>query len=183
MAADLEVLKKILPRFGKESALRKATGWIAEKLARIKTKSAGEKTGQLGLVQALEALVLGYGEAASLARAQRIIRHVALAQGSGPGEAGGASDRTVGAGGSTAIGSGPPEFSESVSKPKKRGPRTLRSWRVALSRSRRQSAVATERKRISHNGRLGRAANSQAEASPRAVRWGPVNQRLRRPKE
>ncbi len=57
--ADLDVLRKLLRRFGKESALRKATAWIAEKIARMKTKSAGEQAGELGLVQALEVLVLG----------------------------------------------------------------------------------------------------------------------------
>lgn len=57
--ADLDVLRKLRRRFGKESALRKATAWIAEKIDRMKTKSAGEQAGELGLVQALEVLVLG----------------------------------------------------------------------------------------------------------------------------
>ena len=56
---DLEVLRKLLQRFAKESALRKAGGWIAEKIGQIKLKGAGEKPGELGLVQALEVLVLG----------------------------------------------------------------------------------------------------------------------------
>jgi hypothetical protein len=57
--ADLEVLRKLLQRFSKESALRKAGGWLAEKMGRTKIKLAGEKVGELGLVQALEILVLG----------------------------------------------------------------------------------------------------------------------------
>jgi hypothetical protein len=56
---DLEVLRKLLQRFSKESAIRKAGAWISEKIARIKIKGAGEEAGELGLVQALEILVLG----------------------------------------------------------------------------------------------------------------------------
>ena len=57
--ADQEVLKKLLQRFSKESALRKAGGWLAEKFGRVKLTGAGEEMGELGLVQALEMLVLG----------------------------------------------------------------------------------------------------------------------------
>ncbi len=59
VTADLEVLRKLLQRFGKESALRKAGAWIAEKMGQTKIKIGGEKFGELGLVQALEILVLG----------------------------------------------------------------------------------------------------------------------------
>ena len=59
VVADLEVLRKLLQRFSKESVIRKAGAWIAEKMARAKIKVAGDKTGELGLVQALEILVLG----------------------------------------------------------------------------------------------------------------------------
>ncbi len=57
--ADQEVLRKLLQRFSKESAIRQAGAWIAEKISRVKLKAAGEKAGELGLLQALEALVLG----------------------------------------------------------------------------------------------------------------------------
>jgi hypothetical protein len=57
--ADQETLQKLLQRFSKESALRKAGGWLAEKFGRVKLKGAGEEKGELGLVQALEILVLG----------------------------------------------------------------------------------------------------------------------------
>ena len=56
---DLEVLRKLLHRFSKESVIKKTGAWIAEKMSRAKLKLAGEKAGELGLVQALEALVLG----------------------------------------------------------------------------------------------------------------------------
>ena len=59
VVADLEVLRKLLQRFSKESVIRKAGAWIAEKMARAKIKVAGDKAGELGLVQALEILVLG----------------------------------------------------------------------------------------------------------------------------
>ena len=59
VVADLEVLRKLLQRFTRESVVRKAGAWIAEKIARTKVKVAGDKAGDLGLVQALEVLVLG----------------------------------------------------------------------------------------------------------------------------
>src|SRR3954471_8866245 len=59
IAADLEVLRKVLHRFSKESALRKAGAWLVEKFSRIKVKTTGDKRGELGLVTALEILVLG----------------------------------------------------------------------------------------------------------------------------
>ena len=60
IGTDQEVLRKLLRKFkAKESAVRKAGGWIAEKFSRVKIQGAGEKVGELGLVQALEALVLG----------------------------------------------------------------------------------------------------------------------------
>lgn len=58
--SDQEVLRTLLRRFkAKENAVRKAGGWIAEKFSRVKIQVAGEKVGEMGLVQALEALVLG----------------------------------------------------------------------------------------------------------------------------
>ena len=60
IAADQEVLKKIAQRFNaNESAIRKAGAWLAEKAARVKITAAGHKKWQLGLVEALEVLVLG----------------------------------------------------------------------------------------------------------------------------
>jgi hypothetical protein len=54
------VLKKIVQRFNAEqNTIRKAGAWLAEKFARAKLSMAGQKKGQLGLVEALEALVLG----------------------------------------------------------------------------------------------------------------------------
>jgi hypothetical protein len=59
VSADQEVLRKLLRRFAKESVVRKAGAWIAEKFTRAKIKTAGEKVGEMGLLQALEVLVLG----------------------------------------------------------------------------------------------------------------------------
>jgi hypothetical protein len=59
VASDQEVLRKLLQRFSRESAIRKAGAWIAEKLTRVKIRLAGDKAGELGLVEALEILVLG----------------------------------------------------------------------------------------------------------------------------
>jgi hypothetical protein len=59
IVSDQEVLKKLLQRFAKESALKKAASWIAAKIVQAKTRAGGENPGEMGLVQALEALVLG----------------------------------------------------------------------------------------------------------------------------
>ena len=60
IAADQDVLKKIVQRFNaNESAIRKAGAWLAEKVARVKMTVSGKKRGQLGLMEALEVLVLG----------------------------------------------------------------------------------------------------------------------------
>jgi len=56
---DQEVLRMLVQRFGKESAIKKAGAWMVEKFSRAKLKVAGENAGELGLVQAFEALVLG----------------------------------------------------------------------------------------------------------------------------
>jgi hypothetical protein len=58
--ADQDVLRKLLRKFkANESAIRKAGGWLAEKFGRAKIQAAGDKFGEMGLVQALEVLVLG----------------------------------------------------------------------------------------------------------------------------
>ena len=59
VTADQEVLQKLLRRFSRESVLRKAGAWMAEKFGRVKLRLAGDKAGELGLVEALEVLVLG----------------------------------------------------------------------------------------------------------------------------
>src|SRR5581483_8433130 len=59
VTSDRDVLGKLLQRFSKESALKKTGAWIAEKFNRVKLRLAGEKRGELGLVEALEILVLG----------------------------------------------------------------------------------------------------------------------------
>ena len=60
VSADQDVLHKLLRKFkAKESAIRKAGGWLAEKFGRAKIQVAGDKFGEMGLVQALEVLVLG----------------------------------------------------------------------------------------------------------------------------
>jgi hypothetical protein len=60
VSADQDVLRKLLQKFkGKESAMRKAGAWIVEKFSRAKIQASGEKLGEMGLVQALEVLVLG----------------------------------------------------------------------------------------------------------------------------
>jgi hypothetical protein len=59
IVSDQEVLKKLLQRFAKENALKKAASWIAAKITQAKLRVGGENPGEMGLVQALEALVLG----------------------------------------------------------------------------------------------------------------------------
>ena len=60
VVADQDVLKKIVHRFNaNQSALRKAGAWLAEKVGRAKLNMAGHKKRELGLVEALEVLVLG----------------------------------------------------------------------------------------------------------------------------
>src|SRR6478672_1600891 len=59
VSADREVLARLLQRFSKESPIRNAVAWLAEKFNRVKIKLAGDKAGELGLVEACEVLVLG----------------------------------------------------------------------------------------------------------------------------
>jgi len=55
--ADQETLRDLIRKLGaKESALRKAAAWVAEKLGRAKIGDADESA---GLLQALEAMALG----------------------------------------------------------------------------------------------------------------------------
>ena len=59
VVADQDVLRKLLQRFAGESAILKATAWLVEKFGRVKIKLAGEKIGEMGLLEALEVLELG----------------------------------------------------------------------------------------------------------------------------
>lgn len=57
---DQEVLKELLSKCNfPEGKLRQAAGWMAEKISRIKLESSGLNPCELGLVEALELLMLG----------------------------------------------------------------------------------------------------------------------------
>ena len=58
--ADEEKLRDLMRMCEvKEGAIRKAGAWLAEKFGRAKFSLGGEESGQFGLLQALETLVLG----------------------------------------------------------------------------------------------------------------------------
>jgi hypothetical protein len=58
--ADQDTLQDLIEKLGKkESAVRKAGAWVAEKLSRAKIRLSDSEKGQMGLLHALEALVLG----------------------------------------------------------------------------------------------------------------------------
>ncbi len=58
--ADQETLQELIEKLGeKESAVRKAGAWLAEKLSRAKIRLSDSEKNQLGLLHALEGLVLG----------------------------------------------------------------------------------------------------------------------------
>ena len=60
IAADQEELREMMRALEvKESSVRKAGAWIAEKVGRTKLRPEGEGSGDPGLFLALEALVLG----------------------------------------------------------------------------------------------------------------------------
>jgi hypothetical protein len=57
--ADQDTLQDLIAKLGKkESAVRKAGAWVAEKLSRVKIRLS-ESGGEMGLLHALEGLVLG----------------------------------------------------------------------------------------------------------------------------
>jgi hypothetical protein len=67
---DQEQLKELMQKLGAdESAVRKAGAWLVEKLARAKIGLSDEGEGEIGLLLALEALVLGITGKRSLWRA------------------------------------------------------------------------------------------------------------------
>jgi hypothetical protein len=60
VVADQEILRKLVKRFkADEGPIRKAGAWLVEKFSRARIRVSGEKAGELGLMQALEVLVLG----------------------------------------------------------------------------------------------------------------------------
>lgn len=67
---DQEQLKELMEKLGAdESAVRKAGAWLVEKLSRAKIELSEEAEGEVGLLLALEALVLGITGKRSLWRA------------------------------------------------------------------------------------------------------------------
>jgi DNA-binding MarR family transcriptional regulator len=57
---DQSTLKKLIERLGeKESSVRKAGAWVAEKLSRSKIRLSDSEEGKMGLLHALESLALG----------------------------------------------------------------------------------------------------------------------------
>jgi hypothetical protein len=60
VSADQEVLRDLLNTFGeKESTVRKAGAWLAEKLGRVKLGISENEVAGAGVLEALEAMVLG----------------------------------------------------------------------------------------------------------------------------
>jgi hypothetical protein len=58
--ADQGTLQDLIEKLGeKESAVRKAGVWVAEKFSRAKIRLSDSEEGRMGLLQALEGLVLG----------------------------------------------------------------------------------------------------------------------------
>ncbi|MGI8821194.1 MAG: hypothetical protein ACR2ID_10060 [Chthoniobacterales bacterium] len=58
--ADQRVLEELMGHIGADqSTLKKAGAWVGEKFSRAKTRVAGSNDDQLGLLHALEALMLG----------------------------------------------------------------------------------------------------------------------------
>src|ERR1700682_506240 len=60
ISADQEKLRDLIRKLGgEESVVHKAGAWMIEKLGRVKIGAAGDKGGELGLLQALEGLAMG----------------------------------------------------------------------------------------------------------------------------
>ncbi len=58
--ADQERLEELIKKVGaKESAVRKTGAWVVEKFARMKVRVNGSEKDQMGLLDALEALLIG----------------------------------------------------------------------------------------------------------------------------
>jgi hypothetical protein len=72
---DQRVLQELLRAAGgKESRVRKATAWVAEKLGEAKLKLDDPGSGELQLLEALESLALGIQGKLSLWRALEVVR-------------------------------------------------------------------------------------------------------------
>jgi len=75
ICADQDELREIIKALEiEESGLRKAGAWVAEKVSRAKLTLGGEETADLGLVQALEIVLLGIKGKESLWRALASVR-------------------------------------------------------------------------------------------------------------
>jgi hypothetical protein len=60
IAADQDTLQDLLAKLGeKEGAVQKAGAWVAEKVSRAKIRLSDSEKNQLGLLHALEGIVLG----------------------------------------------------------------------------------------------------------------------------
>ncbi len=58
--ADQKVLRNLMQRFNaKQSAVRRIGAWFGEKFGWARTRMAGDERGEVGLLHALEVLVLG----------------------------------------------------------------------------------------------------------------------------
>jgi hypothetical protein len=68
--ADQRTLQDLIKKLGeKESAMRKTGAWVAEKLARMKVRVSDSEKDQMGLLDALEGLLLGITGKGALWRA------------------------------------------------------------------------------------------------------------------
>jgi hypothetical protein len=78
ITADQDELRAIMRALEvKESGMRKAGAWVAEKLGRAKLGAEGDSSADPGLFQALEALVLGITGKSALWRALAAVRESA----------------------------------------------------------------------------------------------------------
>ena len=71
IVSDQDELKRIVAGVGGESTMRKAAGWMVEKMLRLKMKTGGDEFGELGVLEALESLALGITGKGLLWRALR----------------------------------------------------------------------------------------------------------------
>jgi hypothetical protein len=77
IAADQAKLQGLVEKLDKKnSAIRKAGGWIAEKLSRAKIRPGESRDGEMGLYLALESLVLGITAKCALWRGLEIATDV-----------------------------------------------------------------------------------------------------------
>jgi hypothetical protein len=79
ISSDQETLRDLMQLLGmKESNVRKAGAWAAEKVSRARFASAGDEIGGLGLVLALETLIVGITGKKLLWRAFRALDRAEL---------------------------------------------------------------------------------------------------------